>query len=179
MVVRGLLAGVLSAGLTGPALAADPVVETLFSHKHWRVDMVGYDDGTLACVARVSNDDESESFSVGTFNTGVMRLQFYSSGWQFGAGETADLEVQIDRRAPWTLTAATLTENSVLFDLPLDDDSARFLVEVSQGNRLYLRNDAGEDVQNYSLAGSKASIGALFECGDVITAPSDDGNPFN
>ena len=177
--LRAVFGGAVLAGVATAALADDPLVETLFSHKHWRVDMVGYDDGTLACVGQVSNDDGSESFSVATFSTGVLRLQFYSSAWSFAEGETADLEVQIDRRAPWTLTAATLTQSSVLFDLPLDDDSARFLVEVSQGNRLYLRNDAGEDVQDYSLAGSKASIGALFDCGEIISTPSDDGNPFN
>ncbi|ESW60591.1 MAG: hypothetical protein Q27BPR15_11145 [Rhodobacter sp. CACIA14H1] len=179
MVQRFVSVGAVLASLALPVLAAEPMVETLFAHKHWRVDMVGYDDGTLACVGQVSDDDGSESFSVGTFSTGVMRLQFYSSDWQFAGEETADLEVQIDRRAPWTLTAASLVGNSVLFDLPLDEDSARFLMEVSQGNRLYLRNGSGEDVQNYSLAGSKASIGAMFECGDVITAPQDDGNPFN
>jgi hypothetical protein len=87
-----------------------------------------------------------------------------------------DLEVQIDRRTPWTLTDAELYENSVLFDLPDNDDSVRFVVEVANGSRLYLRNGDGEDVQDYSLAGSSASIGALIDCGDVIQAP--DANPF-
>ncbi len=67
--MRNLLAGLVLAGLALPAAAADPMVETLFAHKHWRVDMVGYEDGTLACVVRVANDDESESFSVVTFRS--------------------------------------------------------------------------------------------------------------
>lgn len=171
-------AAVLVAAIAGAARAAEPVVETLFHYMHWQVDMVGYDDGTLACVGQVSNDDGTESFSIGTFSTGILRLQFYSTAWDFGEGDTADLQVQIDRRAPWTLTAATLTQNSVLFDLPLDEDSGRFMVEVSQGIRLYLRNDAGEDVHDYSLAGSNASIGAMFDCADVISQPADT-NPFD
>ncbi len=39
-------------------------------------------------------------------------------------------------------------------------------------------SNAGADVQNYSLAGSSASISALVDCGDVITKRTP-GNPFN
>ena len=38
-----------------------------------------------------------------------MQLQFYSTAWEFGEGDTADLEVQIDSRAPWNLTGADLS----------------------------------------------------------------------
>ena len=53
-----------------------------------------------------------------------------------------------------------------------------FITEVARGNRLYLRDADGSDVQNYSLAGSSASIGALVDCGDVIQNRTP-GNPFN
>ena len=53
-----------------------------------------------------------------------------------------------------------------------------FITEVARGNRLFLRDADGADVQNYSLAGSSASIGALIECGEVITDPTPN-NPFN
>ena len=53
-----------------------------------------------------------------------------------------------------------------------------FLVEVASGNRLYLRTADGGDVQNYSLSGSRASIDALIECGNVDHAENP-GNPFN
>ncbi len=161
--------------LLAAPVQADPVSETLFTAKHWVVEVVGFDDGTYGCMAQVSNDDGSESFSLWSFEDSTLRIQFYSAGWQFDNG-TADLEVQVDRRTPWTLTEAELYENSVLFDLPDNDDSVRFVVEVANGSRLYLRNDDGEDVQDYSLAGSSASIGALIDCGDVIQAP--DANPF-
>jgi len=148
--------------------------EVLFSHKHWKVEIVGWDDGSLGCVAEVSAP--GESFSIWTFPDGAVQLQFYSTAWSFGEGDTADLEVQIDRRGPWSLTAAELYQNSVLFYLPDSQAGVNFINEVARGNRLYLRDIDGSDVQNYSLAGSSASIDALIDCGGVIQAP---GNPFN
>ena len=148
--------------------------EVVYSYKHWQVSVVGWDDGSTGCVAEVS--DPGESFSIWTYQDGSVQLQFYSSAWQFGEGDTADLEVQIDRRGPWSLTAAELYQNSVLFYLPDSQQGVNFITEVARGNRLYLRAADGSDVQNYSLAGSSASIDALIDCGNVIQAP---GNPFN
>jgi hypothetical protein len=150
--------------------------EVLFSRKHWQVEVVGWDDGSLGCVAQVSAP--GESFSIWTFPNDTVQLQFYSTAWQFDEGTTADLEVQIDRRAPWNLTNAELYQNSVLFNLPDSQAGINFIVEVARGTRLYLRDDDGSDVQNYSLAGSRASIDALIECGKVISDQSP-GNPFN
>lgn len=174
--MRGKLGlGVAALGLMAGMALAEPQTERVFAHKHWSVDLVGFDDGTIACMAQVSNDDASESFSIWTYDDNSIRLQFYSTSWSFDGG-TADLEVQIDRRTPWSLTDADLNENSVLFDLPDSDDSVRFVVEVAQGTRLHLRSASGQSVQSYSLAGSRASIQALVDCGDVL---SSDRNPFN
>jgi hypothetical protein len=148
--------------------------EVLFSHKHWEVQIVGWDDGSVGCVAQVTAP--GETFSIWTYPDGGVQLQFYSTAWEFGEGETADLEVQIDGSSPWSLTAAELYKNSVLFFLPQGDAGVNFIVEVARGNRLFLRSADGSDVQNYSLAGSRASIDALVECGDAIGRPS---NPFN
>jgi hypothetical protein len=146
----------------------------VFSHKHWQVSVWAFDNGTVACSAEVSAP--GESFLLWTFPDGSVELEFYSTAWQFGEGDTADLQVQIDRRTPWNMTGATLSQNSVFFYLPDDKAGVDFIVEVARGNRLYLRSADGSDVQNYSLAGSRASIDALVECGDVIgRAP----NPFN
>lgn len=166
------LAAALIAATAGLAQAQQS--EVLFSHKHWQVEIVGWDDGSVGCVAEVSAP--GESFSIWTFPDGAVQLQFYSTAWAFGEGDTADLEVQIDRRGPWSLTAAELYENSVLFYLPDSQAGVNFINEVARGNRLYLRDIDGSDVQNYSLAGSSASIDALIDCGGVIQAP---GNPFN
>ncbi len=169
----GLAAAFVAASASG---AVAQQSEVLFSHKHWQVSVVGWDDGSIGCVAEVTAP--GESFSIWTFPDGAVQLQFYSSAWEFGEGQTADLGVQIDRRAPWSLTGAELYQNSVLFYLPDDQAGVNFITEVARGNRLYLRDDDGSDVQNYSLAGSSASIGALVECGDVITQKTP-GNPFN
>lgn len=172
MVFRMGLAAAMIAAVAGSAGAQQS--EILFSHKHWQVEVVGWDDGSVGCVAQVSAP--GESFSIWTFPDGAVQLQFYSTAWSFGEGDTADLEVQIDRRAPWNLTSAELYQNSVLFYLPDSQAGVNFINEVARGNRLYLRDADGSDVQNYSLAGSSASINALIDCGGVIQAP---GNPFN
>jgi hypothetical protein len=157
-----------------PTVAAAQESETLFSYKHWEVQIVGWDDGSVGCVAQVTAP--GETFSIWTYPDGAVQLQFYSTAWEFGEGDTADLEVQIDGRSPWSLTSAELYKNSVLFYLPQGDAGVNFIVEVASGNRLYLRSADGSDVQNYSLAGSRASIDALVECGEAIGRPS---NPFN
>lgn len=171
---KGLAAALVLAASIGSAKAQDS--EVLFQHKHWQVDIVAWEDGSVGCVAKVSAP--GESFSVWTFPDGTVQLQFYSTAWSFGEGDTADLQVQIDSRAPWNLTNAELYLNSVLFYLPDDQAGVDFVVEVARGNRLYLRSADGSDVQNYSLAGSRASIDALIECGDVIGRVNP-GNPFN
>ena len=174
MGIRTFFAAAALAVIGSTAVAQES--EVLFAHKHWQVSVVGWDDGSVGCVAEVSTP--GESFSVWTFPDGAVQLQFYSTAWSFGEGDTADLEVQIDRRAPWKLAGAELYQNSVLFTLPDDQAGVNFIVEVARGNRLYLRSADGSDVQNYSLAGSRASIDALIQCGDVIANRSP-GNPFN
>ncbi len=174
MAVRAALAVALAL-TAGPVAAQDS--EILYTNRAWRVEVSRFEDGTYGCVAQVSSPDNTESFSIWSFQEGGVRLQFYSAQWEFGEGQTADLEVQIDRRGPWTLTSAELYLNSVLFDLPAGDEGARFVREVSNGTTLFLRNDSGEDVQSYSLSGSSASINALIECEGAIT-DSSPKNPF-
>lgn len=168
-----LAAAVLAVSLPTMTLAA-PVSEIVYQRKAWEVQIVGYDDGSISCVAQVRHG--GESFSIWSDADESVRLQFYSSGWDFDGG-TADLEIQIDRRAPWTMTNAELYLQSVLFDIPDNDSGIRFLTEVMRGNVLYLRNDRGQHVQSYSLAGSSASIQALIDCVDVLQ--TNPGNPFN
>ena len=105
---------VLAGLMALPALGEE--VEVLYRHKAWLVEGVTFDDGSIACLAEVT--DPGESFSIWTFPDRTIRLQFYSTDWDFGEGDTADLEVEVDNRSPWTLTGANLTQNSVLFDLP-------------------------------------------------------------
>lgn len=150
--------------------------EMLYQNKHWQVEVVGYDDGTFACKAAV--DGGSDSFNIWVYQDKSVSLQFYSTSWNFGEGQTANLQVQVGNRSPWSLTGAELKQNSVLFNLPDSDQGVNFLVEVAQGNRLYLRTEAGEPVIDYSLAGSNASINALVQCSDALSSDSDQ-NPFN
>ena len=155
-----------------PALADR--ADVLYSYKSWKVEGITFDDGSFACLAEVS--DPGESFTIWTFPDQTIRLQFYSEEWDFGESDTADLEVEIDRRSPWTLNGANLTRQSVLFDLPDQDESVNFLVEVAAGRTLHLRSGDGTPVKDYSLSGSAASINKLIDCGAAVSGPS---NPFN
>lgn len=172
---KGLLAAMFLAIHAGGAAKAEPQSEMLFQHKHWEVEVVGFDDGSFACLAEV--DATTDSFTIWLYADGAVKLQFYSTSWEFGEGDTADLEVQIGSRSPWNLTSAELYKNSILFNLPNSDAGVNFLVEVARGSRLYLRTANGEPVKDYSLAGSSASMEALVQCGEAIAAP--DANPFN
>ena len=160
--------------LPGAALA-EAQSEMLFQHKHWEVEIVGFDDGTFACLAEV--DAQTDSFTLWLYADNSVKLQFYSTSWDFGEGDTADLEIQIGNRSPWNLNDADLYKNSILFNLPDSDQSVRLLNEIAEGSRLYLRTSAGEPVMDYSLQGSAASMGALAECGDALRQA--DGNPFD
>lgn len=169
-------AALLAAMMSLPQAAlAEARTETLFSHKHWEVEVVEFDDGTYACLAEV--DASTDSFTLWLYADNTVKLQFYSTSWEFGEGDTADLQIQIGNRSPWNLNAADLYKNSILFNLPDSDGSVRLLTEVAQGNRLYLRTAAGEPVMDYSLAGSSASMEALGICGDALRQA--DGNPFD
>lgn len=159
--------GATGLGFVATLAGAEPTSEMLYQYKHWEVEVVSYDDGSFACLAEV--DATSDSFSIWTYQDQSVRLQFYSTSWEFGEGDTANLEIQIDRRGPWSMTDAELYQNSILFDLPDSKAGVRFLVEVAQGSRLYLRTEAGESVMDYSLAGSRASMDKLIECGNAIS----------
>lgn len=172
---RAVVGAAILALATGTA-TAETQSTSLYSYKHWEVEYVQFDDGTKACLAEV--DAGTDSFTVWLYQDATFRLQFYSTSWEFGeAGDTADLQVRIDRRSPWDLSNADLYKNSVLFNLPDNDTGVRFLVEVAQGGTLYLNTASGEGVKSYSLAGSSASMRAMLDCGDAITGGS--SNPFN
>ena len=164
-----------AACLWGGAAMAETTSTSLYQHKHWEVEFVQFDDGTSACLAEV--DAGTDSFSVWYYQDDSFRLQFYSTDWEFGEGQTADMEVEIDRRGSWSMTGAELYKNSVLFNLPDNETGVRFLIEVAQGNQLYLRTAAGEGVKWYSLAGSRASMDAMIQCGEALAQTP--GNPFN
>ena len=171
---KAVAAGLVLGGAAGAAVA-ETTSQTLFSHKHWEVELVSYDDGSSACLAEV--DAGTDSFTLWTYGDSSVRLQFYSVDWDFGdTGDTADLSVEIDRRGAWSLTEAELYQNSVLFNLPDSDKSVDFIVEVANGTTLHLRSATGEGVMDYSLAGSSASIAALIDCNETLAGGT---NPFN
>ena len=173
MNIRLGFAAVALAVFAGAASAQQS--EVVYSYKHWQVLIHGFDDGSVSCEAKVGTT--TESFSIWTYPNGAVSLQFYSTSWQFGEApdQYSDVSFEVDRRGPWS-ASGNLYLNSVLVDLPDNQSGVNLITEIARGNRLYLRSADGSDVQDYSLAGSSASIDALIDCGNVIQSP---GNPFN
>jgi hypothetical protein len=159
------------AALAGPALAQDS--EIVFQRGAWLVEIVRFDDGDLACSARVTQGEDT--FAIWVFQDGYTQLQLYSPDWQFGES-SADLVVQIDRRPQWDLTNAQLTQNSVLFNLTDEDAAVDLLVEIARGNTFFVRNDQGQPVINFTLSGSRASMQTLGDC--EIALGRVGANPF-
>lgn len=164
MMVR-VTAAALVALCLAPSARADSKDMVLYNYKDWEVRVVAWDDGTMACVAEVTYP--GEAFSIWADKENPIRLQFYSDSWNFG-DDSGDVQVQVDNRAPWNMHNANFYKQSVLFDLPSSHDGTQFLQEVVYGDTLYLRDDRGRDVQNYSLSGSQASINALIKCVDAL-----------
>lgn len=169
--IRGALisAAILAAG----SALAETQSQVVYSHKAWQVQVVAFDDGTMSCLAEVS--DGARSFTLWAGANELIQLQFYDESWDLGEGQTANLKVEVDSRGVWDLTNAELHKQSVFFDIPDSGDGVSFMNEVMGGNMLYLSSETGEGVANYSLAGSRASIGALIEC---VAALKTDSNPF-
>ncbi len=178
VVVLLAVGGVFAVPLISAGMARAGVVdiETVYRRKAWEVSFVAFDDGTFSCMAEVGSS--SNRFAIWAYADESARLQFYNTDWEFD-DETADVIIKVDRRAEWTLNDADLHGNSVLFDLPDEDSSYRFLREVMRGNVLNLYSSAGSLIERYSLAGSSASIVKLIECGDALNSQDDDDNPFN
>ncbi len=152
---------------------AESQSQTIFQQGGWDVQVVSFDDGTQTCVANVYVG--TDSFSVWADQGGALKLQFHSQAWDFGEGDTANLEVEVDRRSPWSMTNAELYQQSVLFDIPDSAEGVRLLREVMNGRTLFLRNESGEAVQDYPLSGSSASIQTLIDCVGQIGRST---NPF-
>ena len=166
--VLGLLAGIAVV----PAWAER--TEVLYEFRSWVVEGVTTDDNTFACNARVSL--LGDSFSLRPLLDKAVRLEFYSDEWEFGEGDAADIQVQVDSRTPRDFSDATLLQSSVYVDLRDPEEGASFLKEIAGGTKLYLRSADGTDVRNYSLFGSSAAIEHLVDCSK---APVRDRNPFN
>lgn len=155
-----------------PASAQDS--EVIFQRGAWLVEVVRFDDGALACSARVTQGEDT--FAIWVFQDGYTQLQLYSPDWEFGES-TANLVVQIDRRAQWNLSNAQLTQNSVLFNLTDESDAVDLLVEIARGNTFYVRNMQGQPVIDFTLLGSRASMQMLGDCEVALGGVK--VNPFN
>lgn len=143
------------------AFSADAASRVLYQRKAWevRVAEVG---GSLTCVAQV-RPTQGTTFAVWANGRSPVKLQFYANNWRFNSRRTT-VVARIDRRPSWNLRNATLHQNSIFFDLPNGNASARFLREIQQGSTLRLYSSGSRLMASWTLAGSRASINALINC---------------
>ena len=168
---------VCAVSILGPTAAlARAESKLIYSYGAWEVRLVGFDDGAVSCLAKVSR--ASDSFSVWASPSSPVKLQFYSTSWAFDTS-TANLKVRIDSFPSWRMTNAKLYKHSVLFNLPNNDAGSKFLLEVARGITLRLYNDSGRHVKSYTLSGSNASIRQLINCVRVLRNDAGGANPFN
>lgn len=150
--------------LGAQAAVASTQSRTLYRNKDWQVRQVTWDDGTSQCVAEISYPG-GDAFSIWEGKTNRVRLQFYSPDWSFGSKDSyAAIELRVDNQNPWRVSHADFYKNSVFIDPPSDNSTSQFISEIESGNSLYLYDDKGRKQNNYSLAGSQASIQALNSC---------------
>jgi len=133
----------------------------LYRHKAWEVRVAAFDDGSLHCIAQV-RPTNGTTFAIWADGR-TIKLQFYANNWNFG-NSTANVVARIDRRAGWNLNNANLYKNSVIFTMPGGNGSTRFLLQIANGNTLYLNQRNGLQMGYWTLAGSKASMRKLTEC---------------
>ncbi len=152
---------IIAAFFIAAAGAAFSQSRVIFQYKNWEVRVAAFDDGTISCVAQVQPANGT-TFAIWADGRTV-KLQFYSDVWSFGSS-SADVVARIDRRAGWNLSNADLYKNSVIFTMPGGEQSTRFLLEVANGNTIYLSQSSGNPMGYWTLAGSKASMRKLIEC---------------
>lgn len=143
--------------------------ERLFTYKHWYVEVVRFDDGSLACEATVQGD--GASFSIWAYPDGGVELQFFIKDIWYGTTESFDdISLVIDRREPWSVSDARFFKNSILVSLPTRnrDVSLALLREIKNGAKIYVYNRFDEGMAWYSLSGSSASLTKLAECQDLL-----------
>jgi hypothetical protein len=150
--------------LAGQAMADVTGSEMLYHNRFWSVELVSFDDGTDSC-ALSSFRGAVQSIIIWAGPHGV-DLQVHSDNWSM-ADRYVTINVDVDR-AGFTGTARATEGSLIVFDLAGD-----FLSAVALGRTLTVRNDLGERLMVYSLAGSAAAMGKLVECYAAVLTPTD------
>lgn len=159
------LIAVFALVLTLATAASAEQSRVVYRYKQWEVRVAAFDNGTISCIAQV-RPSNGTTFAIWADGQNV-KLQFYSNLWNFG-NTTGHVVARIDRRAGWNLNNANLYKNSVIFTMPGGRQSTKFLLEVANGNVIYLDQRAGGQMGYWTLAGSKASMRKLIECVDYL-----------
>lgn len=152
---RIIKAAVAFIAITQSAIA-EPSSHNLHAYKYWATDFVSGSNGEWCMAHTKKNNGGSLSINA-TRDTVEIQIYVPQRNWRSSYGS---LSFKIDNRAPWTTSDAHYYRQSIF----TPNLKTQVLKELAYGNNIHLYNNAGEYVESYSLAGSRAAIIALNDC---------------
>ena len=79
-----------------------------------------------------------------------------------------EVGIRVDSRANWTIPGALQKDQILDIGVPEDAGSDQFLEYLKVGNRIYLDDNGGRALGDWSLAGSRAALDAWGRCVHLI-----------
>ncbi len=153
-----------------PVAGARPlgVGRVIFQAGDWRVQVIGFRDGSGFCVAEARQGEAG--FSVWSDGRGRVRLVFTSPRWHFRGG-AADMAVRIDNRPKWDLGGVRLSGQAAVFELPGNGRGTALLRQVMAGRHFMLMGHDDRPLGRWPLRGSRAALEALADCDADLGRP--------
>lgn len=137
----------------------------MFSHKHWVVDVVDSQAGYLWCSAATRNA-AGDHFSIGLWPNGDVTIYTQFWGVDFGGQHRFQPVMDIDYQR-WTLLNSQRQGNGMMSWVG-GDGLRSLLGDLQRGRAVAFKRNDGGNFASFSLAGSRAAIDALKQCGDYI-----------
>ena len=157
----------LAVVITASAGTAAPAAETLLARGFWQTDLHYHDSGRMTCETHSGSN--TLRFGYGTHEDGSATiLLLFRGGNGPGRDGKFKYELQIDRYAPWTITATKEGRAVSIHVPPNNPDLRRLRRELAQGNTLWMRLPNGEPFARFSLQGSSATLAAHDDCASRI-----------
>jgi hypothetical protein len=133
----------------------------------WQVWQSRFDSGQQACFMKAFHPTATGNATFGLSQNDTLdngHLHYTEDGLTWTPG---NLSLQIDGHAPWRANAST-NEDKTMLTASLGAHPESFVMELRTGSVLRISTNNG--VREFTLAGSTAATGALFNCLGAIKA---------
>ncbi len=149
--------------LMAQPISADHEYEStrLLTYKAWYLERVRHrSSGDSWCNAATRND-LGQAFKLTGYDTDTAAIFVFDDTWNL-VREDVRFIARIDRKN-WNVYG--LAEGTaIVADLDDPDAAATFIYELAKGNRLTITTASGRGIADFSLAGSRRTIDAFFNC---------------